>query len=231
MTSIRASAGSRDRTRLDPFETEILTYLVGWLQYDHPPEDEVLPRFGMSSDGMYERALNIVQCHAKSVLLADDQVLVAKVVELLKRRGHHIATKPSVLHADTAQKHGRALARRPARLPVLSLLSATQTGGRPMSTPSGQWDWQLLATCRGEPAETFYPPDGERGQTRAAREERAKVICRQCPVLLVCRQHALSTGEPYGIWGAMSPAERARLQPQPSTDPLANHRHRNRTKG
>jgi WhiB family redox-sensing transcriptional regulator len=54
----------------------------------------------------------------------------------------------------------------------------------------------------------FFPPDGERGRARAQREQNAKKWCRSCPVLEQCRTHALAVGEPYGIWGGMSEAER-----------------------
>ena len=70
------------------------------------------------------------------------------------------------------------------------------------------WDWQLRSACRGEASEFFYHPDGERGRARAQRENRAKAICFQCPVLSQCREHALRVAEPYGIWGGMSESER-----------------------
>ncbi|HEY5843980.1 MAG TPA: WhiB family transcriptional regulator, partial [Mycobacterium sp.] len=43
------------------------------------------------------------------------------------------------------------------------------------------------------------------------REEQAKRICRDCPVLAVCREHALKTPEKYGVWGAMTTQERLRV--------------------
>ncbi|MDQ0377478.1 WhiB family redox-sensing transcriptional regulator [Amycolatopsis thermophila] len=54
----------------------------------------------------------------------------------------------------------------------------------------------------------FFHPDGERGPARARREARAKAICQSCPVLRLCREHALAVHEPYGIWGGLSEAER-----------------------
>ncbi|HEX7662556.1 MAG TPA: WhiB family transcriptional regulator, partial [Pseudonocardiaceae bacterium] len=47
-----------------------------------------------------------------------------------------------------------------------------------------------------------------RGPARARREARAKAICQSCPVLELCRQHALAVQEPYGIWGGLSESER-----------------------
>lgn len=73
------------------------------------------------------------------------------------------------------------------------------------------WDWQLQAACRGMDSELFFRPDQERGVERAAREARAKRVCRSCPVLEQCRQHALSTQEPFGVWGGLSETERATL--------------------
>ncbi|UYP17961.1 WhiB family transcriptional regulator [Rhodococcus sp. Z13] len=70
------------------------------------------------------------------------------------------------------------------------------------------WDWQMHGKCRGVDSSVFFHPDGERGRARAQRENRAKELCRTCPVLVQCREHALAVGEPYGIWGGMSETER-----------------------
>lgn len=70
------------------------------------------------------------------------------------------------------------------------------------------WDWQLEGSCRGMDSALFFHPDGERGPARARREAKAKQICQACPVLRLCRQHALKVHEPYGVWGGMSEAER-----------------------
>ena len=63
-------------------------------------------------------------------------------------------------------------------------------------------------SVRGVDSSMFFHPDGERGRARAQRETRAKEMCRQCPVLMQCRSHALTVAEPYGIWGGMSETER-----------------------
>ena len=65
--------------------------------------------------------------------------------------------------------------------------------------------WDVWRTYEG------FHPDGERGPARAEREERAKQICGRCPVLEHCRRHALAVGEPYGVWGGLSMAERSAL--------------------
>lgn len=76
------------------------------------------------------------------------------------------------------------------------------------------WDWQLRGSCLGQPVELFFPDDDSRSNRRR-REEAAKGICRQCPVLTECRDHALRTPEHHGIWGAMTAGERARVSLAP----------------
>jgi WhiB family transcriptional regulator, redox-sensing transcriptional regulator len=72
------------------------------------------------------------------------------------------------------------------------------------------WEWQLDGSCRSYPSQLFFPEDGERGRGLRQREERAKRICRRCPVLELCRDHALRQPENFGIWGAMTALERSR---------------------
>jgi WhiB family transcriptional regulator, redox-sensing transcriptional regulator len=72
----------------------------------------------------------------------------------------------------------------------------------------GDWSWQEDAACRGSDVATFYHPDNERGISRARREMRAKAICATCPVKASCLAWALSTREPYGVWGGLSVEER-----------------------
>jgi WhiB family redox-sensing transcriptional regulator len=78
-------------------------------------------------------------------------------------------------------------------------------------TNSDVWDWQIKGLCRGEDSAMFFHPEGERGRARTQRETRAKQMCRQCPVITQCRTHALQVGEPYGIWGGLSEADRETL--------------------
>lgn len=73
------------------------------------------------------------------------------------------------------------------------------------------WEWQLLGSCRAHGTEMFFHPEDERGAARARRERAAKSVCGGCPVLLVCRSHALRTREPHGVWGGMTEHERARV--------------------
>jgi WhiB family redox-sensing transcriptional regulator len=73
------------------------------------------------------------------------------------------------------------------------------------------WDWQRLGLCRGRDSAQFFHPDGERGASRGRREASAKRVCEACPVRAACAAQALSTREPYGVWGGFTEAERLRL--------------------
>ena len=76
------------------------------------------------------------------------------------------------------------------------------------------WTWQERGSCRNMPTELFFPEDGAR-RHRSAKEQRAKRICRGCPVVAQCREHAVAIQEPFGVWGAMTALERARsIAPQ-----------------
>lgn len=85
------------------------------------------------------------------------------------------------------------------------------------------WDWQRHGACRGRDSAQFFHPDGERGLSRLRREAAAKVVCSGCPVRPECAAYALSTREPYGVWGGFTEAERLRLI-EAGWDDLVNHR-------
>jgi len=76
-----------------------------------------------------------------------------------------------------------------------------------------RWEWQLHGACTSRDTELFFHPDNERGPRREAREAAAKAVCATCPVLRECREHALATREPYGVWGGLSEPEREALLP------------------
>ena len=46
---------------------------------------------------------------------------------------------------------------------------------------------------------------------RSDREAAAKAVCAGCPVRRECLDHALTSGEPYGVWGGLSEGERETL--------------------
>ena len=75
------------------------------------------------------------------------------------------------------------------------------------------WDWQYEGACRELDTDMFFYPEGERGTARRRRADAAKAVCATCPVMEECRDHAVASREPYGIWGGMTEEERrAHLQ-------------------
>src|SRR6266511_5702223 len=64
---------------------------------------------------------------------------------------------------------------------------------------TGPLAWTADAACTGQ-TDLFFAPAGERPEARVVRESRARSICRDCPVLLECRDWARENRE-YGFWG------------------------------
>jgi WhiB family redox-sensing transcriptional regulator len=70
-------------------------------------------------------------------------------------------------------------------------------------------DHLVGARCRGADAELFFgPSETETRVERMRRENTAKSLCRDCPAVLACRDHALEQGEVYGVWGGLGEQER-----------------------
>jgi WhiB family transcriptional regulator, redox-sensing transcriptional regulator len=71
-------------------------------------------------------------------------------------------------------------------------------------------DWRNAAACTDEDPELFFPI----GTTGPAIEqvERAKAICRRCPVAEPCLEWALQTNQDAGVWGGLSEDERRSLR-------------------
>lgn len=73
-------------------------------------------------------------------------------------------------------------------------------------------NWPQRAACRSVDPELFFHPDRENGAARTRRDDRAKAVCCDCPVLADCRRYALAAPEPFGVWGALSETERADIR-------------------
>ena len=88
-----------------------------------------------------------------------------------------------------------------------------------MELPPAQlrfWGWQANGLCRSHDTATFYPEGSS--AAKSATVDKAKSLCRRCPVRTTCLDHALRTREPHGVWGGFTPTERARmLVTDPST--------------
>lgn len=77
------------------------------------------------------------------------------------------------------------------------------------ATPSSAASrWQDSARCRGIDPDVFFDPE---------RWPDARRVCADCKVRLDCLAHALDAPEPRGIWGGLTPAERARHRSRHTT--------------
>lgn len=99
-----------------------------------------------------------------------------------------------------------------------------------VSAPRGRWivtDWRERAACRDEDPELFFPI----GATGPALDqaERAKAVCRRCPVIDQCLAWALTTGQDAGIWGGLTEQERRELR-HASRDSLSRARNFSRAR-
>src|SRR5436309_1178268 len=63
-------------------------------------------------------------------------------------------------------------------------------------------EWMDRAACRGLEPELFFPDDG-------ADPAEAIAVCRCCMVRRECLEYAQQHREPYGIWGGLTPRQRA----------------------
>ena len=64
--------------------------------------------------------------------------------------------------------------------------------------------WQLQGLCNAVDPVVMQPED-------AKGEREAKFICRQCPVVTKCAEHAILHHEQCGVWGALSEGDRRRI--------------------
>lgn len=83
---------------------------------------------------------------------------------------------------------------------------------RASGTEPARTHWTARAACRapGVDPELFFPVgDAGPGLAQAAA---AKRICAGCPVRACCLDWAVGAGEPDGIWGGTTPAERSLLR-------------------
>ncbi|MBV9291535.1 MAG: WhiB family transcriptional regulator [Frankiales bacterium] len=72
-------------------------------------------------------------------------------------------------------------------------------------------DWSDRAACRSAEPETFFPigvGDGALDEVAAA-----KAVCARCSVLVDCRDYAIRTRQPFGVWGGLDENQRRELWP------------------
>lgn len=70
------------------------------------------------------------------------------------------------------------------------------------------WEWQQQGNCQGVDPELFFLEFNLRDGAKRKKEQEAKAVCKGCPVIAKCLNHALTVPEEYGVWGGMSADER-----------------------
>jgi WhiB family redox-sensing transcriptional regulator len=81
--------------------------------------------------------------------------------------------------------------------------------------------WMHHAACRGQGFDAWFSTDEEGEETDAARR-----VCAGCPVRPECLAYALDCSIRYGLWGGLSPTERAALNRRRTPQPTARARQR-----
>ena len=88
--------------------------------------------------------------------------------------------------------------------------TVAHTQGRPVELitappdPDSATAWMAEGNCRLHPPSTFFPSDG-------VGVDRARKICRDCPVTGTCLEYALEERIDHGVWGGCSERERRRI--------------------
>lgn len=87
------------------------------------------------------------------------------------------------------------------------------------SLPAGVWAED--AACSGEDLSLFFAPNYfEKQAEKKAREAKAKLICRGCPVREACLEFGMAASEGHGVWGGLNERERRRLALQRARIPM-----------
>ncbi|NUU24657.1 MAG: WhiB family transcriptional regulator [Streptomycetaceae bacterium] len=74
--------------------------------------------------------------------------------------------------------------------------------------------WMARAACRHASPELFQDSESGAQDSADARHclETALRMCARCPVRLPCVEWALETGQPQGVWGGCTTAERRAIR-------------------
>ena len=70
------------------------------------------------------------------------------------------------------------------------------------------WEWQQQGNCVGKDPEMFFLEHNMRDAAKRKKEMEAKAVCKGCPVIAKCLNHALTVPETYGVWGGLTADER-----------------------
>ena len=121
----------------------------------------------------------------------------------LRSRRHDAATSDPSATADGTNTPETATDPMPTKM-------TTNEFGRPLELclvepdPDSPTAWMAEGNCRLYPPAVFFPSDG-------VGVDRARKICRDCPVSSRCLEYALDERIEHGVWGGCSERERRRI--------------------
>ena len=122
----------------------------------------------------------------------------------LRSRRHDAALSDGSVTADGTTPSS-PISSSPVTEPV-----TTNEFGRPLELcvvepdPDSPTAWMAEGNCRLYPPAVFFPSDG-------VGVDRARKICRDCPVSSRCLEYALDERIEHGVWGGCSERERRRI--------------------
>ena len=131
----------RSRKRqLDPFDRDLLTFLLSWAPYGGPPDGECLVEFGMSSQRLREKCVHVVST-TRSVDCDDDEreLLLRTCRLLLDQPLQRDSRSTASLNKPNVARFVRRAASRTALRAADAGRSATSS---PMLTPPPLWTQQ-----------------------------------------------------------------------------------------
>lgn len=88
----------------------------------------------------------------------------------------------------------------------------TKTWPRPrmrVGDPVRDSEWRPFAACLDAPdPDLFFPVAHPGSGLEMEQAEKAKAVCRRCPVVAACLAWADATGQGWGVFGGLTPNER-----------------------
>jgi hypothetical protein len=66
--------------RLDPFHRDLIRFVLSWMSYGGPPEEELLPRFGVTNALLHQRILAIAKSELARDLGRNEREMISRVL-------------------------------------------------------------------------------------------------------------------------------------------------------
>ena len=105
-------------------------------------------------------------------------------------------------HTSDSDTHQPAQTLREGGAMFRKSLEVTAVAQRPFDdSPTA---WMADGNCRSYAPAVFFPSDG-------VGVDRARAICKDCPVTATCLEYALENRIEHGVWGGCSERERRRI--------------------